>query len=94
MNAKELKQRIENNEPISIIDIREPFECENGHICDYNIPLDEVLSRIDEVPRDITVIIYCNSGKRSQSLKYMIEKLHNYDNIHHLEGGYSAWEQI
>ena len=93
MNAKELKQKIQSNEPIVIIDIREPYECENGYISEINIPLSEFMNRIDEVPTDKPVVIYCNSGKRSRSLKFMIEKLYSLTNIQVLEGGYVVWEE-
>lgn len=93
MNAKELKLKIQANEPLFIIDIREPYECENGFISEVNIPLSQFMDRIDEIPTNKTVLIYCNSGKRSCSLKYMLEKIHALTNIHHLEGGYSVWEE-
>ncbi|MDB2415548.1 rhodanese-like domain-containing protein [bacterium] len=93
MNAKELKLKIQSNEPITIIDIREPYECENGFISEVNIPLSQFMDRIDEIPSDKTVLIYCNTGKRSRSLKFMVEKIHSMTNIHHLQGGYSAWEE-
>jgi rhodanese-related sulfurtransferase len=44
MNAKELKQKIQSNEPLVIIDIREPYECENGYISEINIPLSEFMT--------------------------------------------------
>ena len=93
MNAKELKQKIQSNETLVIIDIREPYECENGFISKFNIPLSQFMDRIDEIPNDKPVVIYCNSGKRSRSLKYMIEKMHSLTNIQDLEGGYAAWEE-
>jgi rhodanese-related sulfurtransferase len=51
------------------------------------------MTRINEVPKVKPVLIYCNSGKRSRSLKFMIEKLHTYNNLSHLEGGYQKWEE-
>jgi len=93
MTVKELKRLIDENEDITIIDIREAYECENGSICELNIPLAQFMTRINEVPREKPVLIYCNSGKRSRSLKFMIEKLHAYNNLSHLEGGYQKWEE-
>ena len=58
MNAKELKQKIQSNEPLVIIDIREPYECENGFISEINIPLSQFMDRIDEIPTDKLVVIY------------------------------------
>jgi len=93
MTVKKLKSLLIHQQDIFIIDIREPYEYENGSICKVNIPMAEIMNRISEIPKEKSVIIYCKSGKRSRSLKYMLEKIHNYDNLHHLEGGYKAWEE-
>ena len=84
---------MDRNDDITIIDIREAYECEDGYICELNIPLAQFLSRINEIPKDKQVVLYCNSGKRSLSLKYMIEKLHSFNNITHLEGGFQKWQE-
>lgn len=91
MTIKELKHFMDEDDSIFIIDIREPYECEDGSICDLNIPLGQILNRIDEIPKDKNVVFYCNSGKRSKSLKYMLEKIHAFNNLSHLEGGYKGW---
>ena len=93
MTVHELKFLMDRNEDITIIDIRETYECEDGAICETNIPLAQFLSRIDEIPMDKPVVLYCNSGKRSRSLKYMIEKLHSFKNLTHLEGGFQKWQE-
>ncbi|MAR99672.1 MAG: NADH oxidase [Flavobacteriales bacterium] len=93
MTVQELKRLIDGNEDINIIDIRESYEFEDGAICEVNIPLAQFLSRINEIPKDKLVVLYCNSGKRSHSLKYMIEKLHSYNNFTHLEGGFQKWQK-
>ena len=93
MTVKELKHLIDGKADVKIIDIRESYEYENGSICELNIPLAQFMSRINDIPREKPVIIYCNSGKRSRSLKYMIKKLHAYNNLSHLEGGYQKWEE-
>tara|TARA_B100000886_G_scaffold338749_1_gene302330 strand:- start:1060 stop:1356 length:297 start_codon:yes stop_codon:yes gene_type:complete len=93
MTVKELKLLMDRNEDITIIDIREAYECEDGYICELNIPLAQFLSRINEIPKDKQVVLYCNSGKRSLSLKYMIEKLHSFNNLTHLEGGFQKWQE-
>ena len=93
MTVQELKRLINRNEDITIIDIREAYECEDGSICELNIPLAQFLNKINEIPRNKPVVLYCNSGKRSRSLKYMIEKLHSFNNLSHLEGGFQKWQE-
>ena len=93
MTVKELKRLIDENEDITIIDIREAYECEDGSICELNIPLAQFLNKINDIPKNKLVVLYCNSGKRSRSLKYMIEKLYSFSNLTHLEGGFQKWQE-
>ena len=93
MTVQELKRLIIKNKDIKIIDIREIYEFEDGSISELNIPLDQFMIRINEIPRDKPVVIYCNSGKRSKSLKYMVERNHSFNNIYHLEGGFQKWQE-
>lgn len=91
MTAEELKEKIDAQADIQIIDLREEYEFEDGSICESNIPLAEVMGRLNEISRDKEVVVFCNSGKRSSSMIYMLEKQHGINNITHLEGGYQAW---
>ena len=93
MTVQERKRLIDGNEDITIIDIREAYEFEDGSICELNIPLAQFLSKINDIPKDKLVVLYCNSGKRSCSLKYMIEKLYSFNNLTHLEGGFQKWQE-
>ena len=93
MTVQVLKRLIDGNEDITVIDIRETYEYEYGAICELNIPLAQFMSRINEIPKNKTVVLYCSSGKRSSSLIYMIEKLHSLNNLTHLEGGFQKWQE-
>ena len=93
MTVQELKRLIDGNEDITIIDIRPTYECEDGAISELNIPLAQFLNKINEIPKNKLVVLYCNSGKRSRSLKYMIEKLYSFSNLTHLEGGFQKWQE-
>jgi rhodanese-related sulfurtransferase len=93
MDCNTLKQKLKENANLQLIDIREPFEHEDGYISKVNIPLAEVMNRINEFDTNQEIIIYCNSGKRSKALKYMIAKTYSVEKIDHLEGGYQAWTE-
>ena len=46
--------------------VRLPEEAKEGYIeGSVNIPLDEIRSRIDELPRDRGIIVYCKVGLRA-----------------------------
>jgi adenylyltransferase/sulfurtransferase len=49
-----------------IVDVREPYEWEAGHAeTARHIPLGQLAARLDELPRDADIVLYCASGMRS-----------------------------
>ena len=44
MDCNTLKQKLKENANLQLIDIREPFEHEDGYISKVNIPLAEVMN--------------------------------------------------
>ena len=49
-----------------IVDVRDPDEFENGHVPGaINLPLNEIRQRLDELPRDREVWLYCGVGQRA-----------------------------
>ena len=91
ITKKELKQKLKNNNDFQIIDIREPYEFEDGAICDKNIHLDKMMSSFDFIEKHKPVIIYCKTGRRSSAIIYMLEKEYKLNNLYCLEGGYSSF---
>jgi len=67
ITADELKDKIEANETINLIDVREQDEWESGHIPSArHIPLSEIQLRANEIhDAQGDVIIICRSGARS-----------------------------
>lgn len=60
-----------------IIDVREPYEYERGHVDGaINIPpavLMDSPPQLEGIPKDIQIILYCHSGSRSQVSKNILE---------------------
>lgn len=49
-----------------IVDVREPSEYAESHVDGaVNIPLGDIIKRLDEIPKDEEVIVYCRSGGRA-----------------------------
>ena len=51
-----------------LLDVRSAEEFAAGHLPGArNLPVDQVAARIDEVPTDRPLVVYCRSGRRSAS---------------------------
>ncbi len=61
------------------------------HIPVIHIPINEVPDRIDEIPKDKTIGIFCSSGTRA-TMVYTYLRLKGYEEekVKILEGGYTA----
>lgn len=59
---------------ILILDVRTPMENAASRIRNsLHIPLNELPSRIDEIPRDRPILVYCHSGNRSVFASRLLE---------------------
>lgn len=75
-----------------ILDVREPIEFMLGNIQgSINIPLDSLRNRINELPKDKEIIIYCRVGLRGY-LAERILRLNGFTKIKNLTGGYTTYE--
>ena len=74
-----------------IIDVRTPQEYQEGHIPDAAlIPLNQLESRLDEVPKDQQVLLICRSGRRSAQGTSLLRSK-GFDQVANIEGGMLAW---
>jgi rhodanese-related sulfurtransferase len=75
-----------------LVDVRSKDEYDAGKIADaINIPVDEVRARLDEIPKDRTIYIYCEAGLRGY-LAQRILRQNGFDNVFNLSGGYYTWK--
>lgn len=91
INAEELFQWLEKEQPPRLIDVRTPSEMSQAAIAKaYPLPLAMLPLRIQDVPRDEPVVFYCRTGARSaQACLFMAQQ--GYDNVHNLHGGIVSW---
>ncbi len=74
-----------------LIDVRTPAEFAGGHIAGaINIPVDDLAARLDSVPRDRPVVVYCRSGNRSATAARVLANA-GFDPIYDM-GGIIAWQ--
>lgn len=75
------------------LDVREETVTGIGMIPDSkNIPLSELRNRINELPKDVPIYIYCNVGVESYIATRML-KLNGFD-ARNMSGGYTTYKNI
>jgi len=78
--------------PFMLLDVRTTEEYAEGHIKGaVLIPVQELLQRISEVPKDKQVYVYCHSGGRSVRASNMLVKA-GFSRIENVLGGIVAWK--
>ncbi len=83
---------IMDHEEVVMIDVREQWEYDEGHIPGITlIPMSELETRLAEIPTDKTVVLTCRSGNRSGQVHAFLEQ-NGYDNTVNMDGGILAWE--
>ncbi len=67
-----------------IIDVREPFEFATGHVKGaINIPPSKLMAgdkKLNDIPKDAEIILYCRSGSRSGVSAHIMKSM-GYTNI-------------
>ncbi|WP_188207453.1 rhodanese-like domain-containing protein [Alkalibacillus aidingensis] len=91
LTTKEVQQRLENNETLNLIDVRETDEVATGKIPGaMNIPLGLLEFRENELDKNKEYIMICRSGGRSgQATQYLEEQGFKVKNM---AGGMLDWE--
>ena len=87
----ELQQKINDHDDFILIDVRESFEREHFNIGGLHIPMQTVFERINEIPKDKNVVLYCQKGIRSMIIIQRLSERFDYQNLINLQGGMDAW---
>jgi len=74
-----------------LLDVREPDEWDESHIPGTTlIPLDELASRVDELPKDQEIVVVCRSGNRSAKGRDILIAT-GFPQVTSMEGGIKQW---
>lgn len=74
-----------------LVDVRTESEFASGYIEGaINIPVQELAQRLDELPADATIIVYCRSGNRSTQASNILSDA-GYTSIYDM-GGIVQWQ--
>jgi rhodanese-related sulfurtransferase len=74
-----------------MLDVRQPEEWVEAHLPGSTlIPLDKLSARLNEVPRDLEIVVVCRSGNRSQQGRDILLQA-GFTNVTSMAGGLREW---
>lgn len=95
ISVLELKNLIDNNPDIQLIDVREPEERAAFNIGGTFLPLGKIMGfELDQIEdlKEEPVYVYCRSGKRSMQACLMLEQA-GFTQVFNVAGGVLAWQE-
>lgn len=91
LSVRELKRKMDEGEALTLVDVREPYEYEIARIAGSRlIPLGELETHVNELPRTGRLVLQCHSGGRSEHAVRLLQEA-GFENVYNLEGGIEAW---
>ena len=90
---KECKLKMNSNDNIELIDIREAFEYEFSNIGSKNIPMQTLLDNVNELDHDKTYILMCKTGQRAEALANLLKYEKGFSNVLVMTNGITGWKQ-
>jgi rhodanese-related sulfurtransferase len=90
IKPEELQGRLEGGSNFLLLDVRTPEENKTDSIANSHlIPLQQLSDRLNELPRDQEIVVYCRVGNRSAyACSFLASRGYNVKN---LEGGIVRW---
>ena len=93
LDVIQLKQELEQGVPLTVLDVREPYELEISKLdMSLDIPMGQIPQRLDELDRQANIAVLCRSGQRSANVQaFLLEN--GFDKVRNITGGILAWAE-
>ena len=79
-----------------LIDVRSNAEYQQKRVSftDLQVPHEEILTMVNDIPKDRDIILLCRSGMRSQmAAMFLAQDGYNSQKLYNLDGGIMAWSK-
>jgi NADPH-dependent 2,4-dienoyl-CoA reductase/sulfur reductase-like enzyme/rhodanese-related sulfurtransferase len=89
-------EKLAHDQGTLVVDVRNPGEIANsGQISEnaINIPLNDLRSRLDELPKDKHLVVSCASGQRSYYACRILMQ-HGFEHVDNLDGAYMTFHAV
>ena len=76
---------------VAFLDVRTPEEWNQAHVPGSTLlPLDDLKDRVNELPKDLELVVYCRSGNRSaEAARILLEA--GFSDVYSMDGGLNDW---
>lgn len=92
IDAKQAHEQLNSGQPPFLLDVRSQAEFRDAHIQGAKlIPLDQLGSRMHELPKDREILVVCRSGGRSSMAAGQLSNAGF--KVTNLSGGVMGWSQ-
>jgi len=91
ISVQEVRDKLAARAPIVVLDVRQPWEHQIGHIAGSTlIPLNELPARMAELDASAEIVTYCHHGGRAMQAARFLQA-NGYGNVRSMAGGIEAW---
>lgn len=91
IDAVSLQNRLEQEDELFLLDVREVDEYDYAHIEGSKlIPMSEIGQRCGELDKQQQIVVICHHGMRSQQVAEFLD-YNGFQDILNLHGGIDAW---
>lgn len=97
ISVEDLRAALERGEAITVLDVREPFEWNQGHLPTdvgwrvLHVPMNSLPQRLGDLPSETPIAVLCAHGNRSYAVThYLCENGYAARNV---TGGIARWAQ-
>lgn len=79
------------DEPLLLLDVREAWEVAVSPFPEaMHVPMREIPSHIEELPRQHSIVCICHHGARSAQVAMFLQQ-RGFERVYNLSGGIDAW---
>lgn len=91
ITSREAKTLLDKNKNVYLLDVRTPQESSQASLAgSVLIPINEFERRVNEVPKNKTVIVYCAVGSRSKPAANLLAQ-RGYREVYNMSDGIVGW---
>ncbi len=92
-SVQEVAELLRSNQPLRLVDVREPVEWDVVHLDGAQLLTQELVDEmLAEWPRDATIICYCHHGVRSLNAALFLQSK-GFTAVASMAGGIDAWSR-